>query len=42
LQYCDHQIGRGPEFHKQAPAMSLEGIVCKRADAAYTPGNRGL
>jgi bifunctional non-homologous end joining protein LigD len=42
LQYCDHQIGRGPEFHKQACAMSLEGIVSKRADAAYAPGNRGL
>jgi ATP-dependent DNA ligase len=22
--------------------MSLEGIVSKRADAAYAPGNRGL
>jgi bifunctional non-homologous end joining protein LigD len=42
LQYCDHQIGRGREFHKQACAMSLEGIVSKRADAPYTPGNRGL
>jgi bifunctional non-homologous end joining protein LigD len=42
LQYCDHQIGRGREFHQQACAMSLEGIVSKRADAPYTPGNRGL
>jgi ATP-dependent DNA ligase len=33
---------RGWEFHKQACAMSLEGIVSKRADAPYTPGNRGL
>jgi DNA ligase D-like protein (predicted ligase) len=41
LQYCDHQIGRR-EFHKRACAMSLEGIVSKRADAPYTPGNRGL
>ena len=41
LQYCDHQVGRGREFHKQACAMSLEGIVSKRADAPYTPGNRG-
>src|SRR5262249_20384214 len=38
LHYCDHQIGRGREFHKQACAMSLEGIVSKRADAPYTPG----
>ena len=42
LHYCDHQIGHGREFHKQACAMSLEGIVSKRADAPYTPGNRGL
>ena len=42
LQFCDHQIGRGREFHQQACAMSLEGIVSKRADAPYTPGNRGL
>src|SRR5215472_15596585 len=42
LHYCDHQIGRGREFHKQACAMSLEGIVSERADAPYTPGNRGL
>src|SRR5215831_2078763 len=42
LHYCDHQIGRGREFHQQAWAMALEGIVSKRADAPYTPGNRGL
>jgi DNA ligase D-like protein (predicted ligase) len=42
LHYCDHQIGGGREFHKQACAMALEGIVSKRADAPYTPGNRGL
>jgi bifunctional non-homologous end joining protein LigD len=42
LHYCDHQIGRGREFHRQACAMALEGIVSKRADAPYTPGNRGL
>jgi DNA ligase D-like protein (predicted ligase) len=42
LQYCDHQTGRGREFHQQACAMALEGIVSKPADAPYTPGNRGL
>jgi DNA ligase D-like protein (predicted ligase) len=42
LRYCDHQVGRGREFHKQACAMSLEGIVSKRTDAPYAPGNRGL
>jgi bifunctional non-homologous end joining protein LigD len=42
LHYCDHQIGHGWEFHEKACAMGLEGIVSKRADAPYTPGNRGL
>src|SRR5260370_27691952 len=42
LHYCDHQIGHGREFHAQACALGLEGIVSKRADAPYTPGNRGL
>src|ERR1700731_3363686 len=34
--------GRGPAFHEQACKLELEGIVSKRADAPYTPGNRGL
>lgn len=42
LQYSDHQTGHGPAFHAQACAMKLEGIVSKRADAAYAPGERGL
>jgi hypothetical protein len=41
LHYCDHQIGHGREFHHKACAMGLEGIVSKRADATYAPGNRG-
>src|SRR5215468_5457590 len=42
LHYSDHVIGQGPEFYDNACAMSVEGIVSKRADAPYTPGNRGL
>jgi DNA ligase D-like protein (predicted ligase) len=42
LPYSDHQRGQGRAFHEKACAMSLEGIVSKRADAAYAPGNRGL
>jgi hypothetical protein len=41
LHYCDHQIGHGRAFHEKACATSLEGIVSKRADAPYAPGNRG-
>jgi DNA ligase D-like protein (predicted ligase) len=42
LQYSDHQIGRGPEFHAEACKLRLEGIVSKRVDATYAPGNRGM
>jgi DNA ligase D-like protein (predicted ligase) len=42
LHYCDHQVGRGRAFHEGACARSLEGIVSKRVNAAYAPGNRGL
>jgi ATP-dependent DNA ligase len=42
LHYSDRQRGQGRAFHEKACAMSLEGIVSKRADAPYAPGNRGL
>jgi DNA ligase D-like protein (predicted ligase) len=42
LQYSDHQAGHGRAFFEKACALSVEGIVSKRADASYTPGNRGL
>ena len=42
LQYSDHHSGRGAEFHAHACKLRLEGIVSKRADAAYAPGNRRL
>ena len=42
LQYSDHQIGRGRAFYEQACELKLEGIISKRAEAPYAPGNRGL
>jgi DNA ligase D-like protein (predicted ligase) len=42
IRYSDHQIGLGPAFHRHACALGLEGIVSKRLDAAYSPGQRGL
>jgi DNA ligase D-like protein (predicted ligase) len=42
LLFCDHQIGRGSEFYAKVCEMSLEGIISKRADAPYSPGDRGL
>jgi ATP-dependent DNA ligase len=42
LRYNDHVIGRGPAFYEKACALPIEGIVSKRIDAPYKPGNRGL
>jgi DNA ligase D-like protein (predicted ligase) len=42
LHYSDYQRGRGAAFHEQACKLELEGIVSKRAEAPYAPGNRGL
>ncbi len=42
IRYCDHQIGFGPQFYQHACKLTLEGVVSKRLDAPYIPGNRGL
>jgi DNA ligase D-like protein (predicted ligase) len=42
LHFSDHQIGRGRAFYDRACTLKVEGIVSKRTDAAYAPGNRGL
>jgi bifunctional non-homologous end joining protein LigD len=42
LRYSDHVIGQGAACYEKASAMHVEGIVSKRTDASYTPGNRGL
>ncbi len=41
IRYCDHQIGLGPKFYQRACQLKLEGVVSKRIDAHYLPGNRG-
>jgi bifunctional non-homologous end joining protein LigD len=40
--YSDHQIEHGRAFYEGACKQALEGIVSKRGDAAYAPGDRGL
>src|SRR5271155_2861016 len=40
LRYADHQIGRGPAFHRLACQNGLEGIVSKRVDGRYEPDRR--
>jgi bifunctional non-homologous end joining protein LigD len=40
LQYSEHVIGRGADFFRQACQLKAEGIVSKRVDAPYRPGDR--
>jgi bifunctional non-homologous end joining protein LigD len=42
LQYSDHHIGDGKRILAAACNAKAEGIVSKRIDAKYVPGNRGL
>jgi DNA ligase D-like protein (predicted ligase) len=42
LRLSDHVIGDGPHFRKRACEMGVEGVVSKRADRAYAPGDRGV
>ena len=42
IRYSEHQVGQGPAFHRHACKLGIEGIVSKRLDAPYSPGDRGL
>ena len=38
VRYSEHVVGSGPKAHQRACREKLEGIVSKRASAAYTAG----
>jgi ATP-dependent DNA ligase len=40
IQFSDHHQGEGGRFYQHACRLSLEGVVSKRADSPYVPGNR--
>ena len=40
IQYSDHIVGQGAAFFEQACRLKAEGIVSKRVDAPYRPGDR--
>jgi len=42
IRYSDHHIGDGQRFLEAACAAKAEGVLSKRIDAGYAPGNRGL
>jgi bifunctional non-homologous end joining protein LigD len=42
VRFSEHVIGDGPRFREHACKLALEGVISKRVDRPYTPGNRGL
>jgi bifunctional non-homologous end joining protein LigD len=42
LRYSEHVAGDGPQFRAQACKLGLEGVISKRADRPYAPGDRGI
>src|SRR5262249_47983954 len=40
LRFSDHVVGNGPRFHHEACRLGVEGVVSKRVDRAYAPGDR--
>jgi bifunctional non-homologous end joining protein LigD len=42
LRFSDHVVGDGPRFRARACELGLEGVISKRVDRPYVPGNRGL
>ena len=42
LHFTDHVVGNGAGVLKHACEMGLEGVISKRLEQPYMPGNRGL
>jgi DNA ligase D-like protein (predicted ligase) len=42
LQYSEHHLGSGETFYRHACKLGIEGVVSKRLDCPYKPGDRGL
>jgi DNA ligase D-like protein (predicted ligase) len=42
IQYSDHHIGDGQRFLQAACGAKAEGIISKRVNAPYVPGDRGV
>ena len=42
LRYNEHVTGDDPRFREHACKLGLEGVISKRADRPYAPGDRGI
>jgi bifunctional non-homologous end joining protein LigD len=38
VRFSDHVLGQGPDFHRQACELGLEGIISKRRSSPYRAG----
>jgi bifunctional non-homologous end joining protein LigD len=41
LHFTEHVVGNGPHFRQHACKLGLEGVISKRVDQPYAPGDRG-
>jgi ATP-dependent DNA ligase len=42
VRYSEHVVTDGPRFREQACKLGLEGVISKRIDRPYAPGDRGI
>lgn len=42
LQFSEHHVGSGALFYRHACKLGVEGVVSKRLDRPYKPGDRGV
>jgi bifunctional non-homologous end joining protein LigD len=42
LRYSEHVVTDGPRFREHACKLGLEGVISKRIDRPYAPGDRGI
>lgn len=42
LQFSEHHVGQGETFFRHASKLGVEGIVSKRLECPYKPGDRGI
>src|SRR5262245_52873067 len=42
LRFSDHVVGNGPRFYEEACRPGVEGVISKRIDRLYVPGDRRL
>jgi len=42
LRYSEHVVTDGPRFREHACQLGLEGVISKRIDRPYAPGDRGI